>query len=62
MFGGMLIFGGITAANMAAAQAQAKVDPAIADLHALLTYILVRTLDLDLLQMTAAFSHNGASF
>lgn len=42
---------------MATAQAEAKLDPAIAGLHAILTYILFCGLDLDLVQMIAAFGH-----
>lgn len=62
MFGGMLVLGRVTAANMSTAQAKAKVDPGIADLHAVLTYILPGTFDLDLVQMIAALSHYDTSF
>ena len=59
---GMLVLRRVTAANMATAQAKAKMYPGIANLHAVLTHILVCAFDLDLVYMFAAFSHKEAPF
>jgi hypothetical protein len=57
VFGGMLVFGGIAAAHVTAAQAQAQVDPGIANLHAVLANVLVCSLNFNLFQMIAGLSH-----
>src|SRR5690348_4840200 len=57
VFGGMLVLGRIATAHVTTAQAQAQVDPCVANLHALFAHMLVGGLNFDLIQMIAALGH-----
>jgi hypothetical protein len=49
VFGGVFVLGGIAATHMAARHAHAKVNPRIADLHAIFTDVRVGRGDFDLI-------------
>jgi hypothetical protein len=49
MLGGVLVFRGITATNVAADEAKPQVDPSVTQFHALFADVSVRVLDLDLI-------------
>jgi hypothetical protein len=53
VFGGVLVLGGITAANVAAAQAQAQVDPSITHLQALFAAVCVGLYLMNLIEVGA---------
>lgn len=57
MLGCMLVFRRITAAHVAAFQAQTQVDPPISNFHAIFTDMLVGAGQLDVVEMSA-LSHN----
>ena len=57
MLGGVLVLGGIAAADMAAGQAQAQMDPGIASFKALFAAILGSLPDLDLVEVTTPSRH-----
>ena len=42
VFGGVFVLGRVAATNIAADEAHAQMDPGIAELHAILTNMLVR--------------------
>lgn len=58
VFGCMLVFRGIAAADVSADKAQAEMHPGIASLYALLTHVLGGFTDLDLIEMLTGFRHN----
>ena len=58
MLGGVLVLRGIATTHVAADEAKPQVDPPVAHLHTLFADVSVRAFDLDLVQMSAIFSHN----
>ena len=58
MFRGVLVLGGVAAAHMAAAQTQAQVNPGVTHLQALLAALGLWLHALDLIEVSAVFSHN----
>lgn len=58
VLGSVLVLRRVAAADVAADHAHAQVDPSIADLHAILTHVSVRRLNLDLIEMSAVFGHD----
>ena len=57
MLCGMTVFGVVTAANMAAGETQAQMNPGIADLDAILTNIFSGSSNFDLFKVLAFFRH-----
>lgn len=57
VLGGMLVFGGIAAADMSAFQAHAQMDPHVAGLDAVLADVLVRLGESDLIKMRTLTRH-----
>ena len=57
MFGGVLVLRRVAAAHMSADETQAQVDPGIAELNALLTYVRGRRSDFDLIEVGACCRH-----
>lgn len=57
MFGGVLVLGRITTSHMSTNKAQAQVNPGIAGLNTVLTDVLVRFFDFDLIQVGAFCRH-----
>ena len=57
VFSGVFVFRGIAAGHVAADQAHAQVDPAIAHLYTLVTYPLVGFAEFDLVGMSASLCH-----
>jgi len=57
MFGGVLVLRGIATTHVAADEAKPQVDPSVSQLHALFADMSVSVLDLNLVQMSAVFSH-----
>jgi hypothetical protein len=53
MLGGMLVFGRIAAAHVAADQAQAKVDPCVSHFHALRAFPFIGLLKFDFIEVCA---------
>lgn len=58
VFGGVFVFGRITAADVAAFHAQAQVDPCIADLDALFADMFIGVLDFGFFDMIASLFHD----
>jgi hypothetical protein len=58
MFGSMLVFGGIAAANVTADQTFAQMYPAISHLQTLLATISARLNVANLISMDTGFRHN----
>jgi hypothetical protein len=59
MFGGVLVLGGIAAADIAAFQAESQMYPGVAELDALLANVDLGMSDLDLIEMCAIFGHKA---
>jgi hypothetical protein len=57
MFGGVLVLRRIATAHMSTTETQAQMDPGIASFDAVLTHMLVRLLDFDLVQVGTFFWH-----
>jgi hypothetical protein len=57
MLGCMLILGRVATADVPANKAHAEVDPLIASLHTVLTYMLVGLSNLDLIKVGTLFRH-----
>jgi hypothetical protein len=57
VLGGVLVLGRIAAANVAATEAQAQVNPGIARFHTVLAHMLIGFLDFDLIQVGAFCRH-----
>jgi hypothetical protein len=57
VLGRMLVLGRIAAAHLAAGQAQAQMNPGVANLEALLASAFIGVFDFDLIEMFAGSSH-----
>jgi len=57
MFGGVLVLGRITTSHMSTNKAQAQVNPGVAGLNTVLTDVLIRFFDFDLIQVGAFCRH-----
>jgi hypothetical protein len=57
VFGGVFVLGRVAATDIAADKAHAQVDPGIAELHAILTNMLVRFSYFDLIKVSAFLCH-----
>ncbi len=57
VLGGVPVLGGIATSNVPACQTEPQVHPGVASLEAFFAALLIRTLDLDLIQMLAGFTH-----
>jgi hypothetical protein len=57
VLGGVLILGRIAAAHLPAGQAQAQMNPGIADFQALLASAFIGVFDFNLIEMFAGSSH-----
>src|SRR3981189_310635 len=57
VFGGVFVLGRVAAADVAADEAHAQMDPGIAELYAILTNMLVRFSYFDLIKMGTFFCH-----
>jgi hypothetical protein len=59
--GGVLIFGGIAAGNIAADQAHAKVDPRVSHFHAFFAFSYLGLFKFNLIEMRALLRHGSSS-
>src|SRR5216684_6270648 len=57
VFGGVLVLGRVATTDIAADEAHAQMDPGIAELHAILTNMLVRFSYFDLIKVGTFFCH-----
>jgi len=57
VFGGVPVLGRIAAADVAAGEAEAEVDPPIAAFDTVRTSLFIRMRDLDLIEMPADIGH-----
>lgn len=57
VLGGMLVFGGVAAAHMAANQAKAEMHPSVAHFCAFAAFMGVRVFYFDLIQVSAILGH-----
>jgi hypothetical protein len=57
MFGGVLVLGRITTSHVSTNKAQAQVNPGVAGLNTVLTDVLIRFFDFDLIQVGAFCRH-----
>jgi hypothetical protein len=62
MLAGVLVFGGVAAADVAAFAANAEMHPAVARFKAFFTALAARLDVLDLALMITSFAHEGASW
>jgi hypothetical protein len=60
MFGGVLVLGRIATTYMSATQAQAQVNPGVASFDTVLAHMLVRLLDLDLVEVGTFLAHRSS--
>src|ERR1700693_3139115 len=58
LFGGVLVFGGVAAADLAAHHAHTEVNPGVAEFDALFTDVRIGARDLNLGQMFAFLDHS----
>jgi hypothetical protein len=61
MLGGMLVFRRVTTAHVSAGEAQAKVNPGVAHLHAFFADVRFAGFDLDLIEVRTSVVHIGVS-
>jgi hypothetical protein len=59
VFGGVFVLGRVAATDIAADQAHAQMDPAVAELNAILTNMLVRLSYFDLIKVSTFFWHRS---
>lgn len=62
VFGSVLIFRGVTAADVPANQAQPQMDPRVSTLDALFADVLGGLAKLNLIEMCALFGHFSSSY
>jgi hypothetical protein len=55
VLGGVLVLRGVAAAYFAAFEAEAEVDPGVAHLYALFTFVFLGGFEFDLVEMSAGF-------
>ena len=58
VLGGVLVLGGIATPHISALQTQTQMNPCVASLYALFTYMLVGLPDFDLIEVRALCRHD----